>query len=286
MPDEIQAPLGHLLRRVYTFAATLAMADGPRSREFVVLDALAQEDARSQHDLAHRLGINRTLMVKVLDGLQEAGYLTRTRNPANRRTYVLSLTGPGRQALADLREAAADRDAQITAALTPAQRHRLNELLTRLLPEPERPALPSTAHLITQAHLRMRALGDRFLDPYGLRTRHFLLLPALERLGPCPQQTLARAVDLTEPATASVVEELVQAGLVARGQDPHDRRRHALELTDLGRSTIPAVRQAQHRMTAATTELLGQDGTAELQALLSALLADASAEVPVSEQAL
>ena len=95
----MQETLGHLLRQVFTQITTEAMSSGAQSREFVVLNALADQDARSQQDLAHRLGINRTIIVKLLDRLQAAGYVTRTRNPAHRRTYVLSLTGEGRTAL-------------------------------------------------------------------------------------------------------------------------------------------------------------------------------------------
>ncbi|MGP3918799.1 MarR family transcriptional regulator [Nonomuraea sp. 10N515B] len=46
------------------------------------------------------------------------------------------------------------------------------------------------------------------------------MLPALDQLGPCPQEQLARYLHLTEPATASLIEELVNAGIVSRGQDP------------------------------------------------------------------
>ena len=82
---------GTLLRQVHArFTAA-----GPWSRDVVVLDALAGQDAASQQDLAARLSVNRTIMVGLLDRLEVAGYVTRTRNPANRRTYVLSLTGAG-----------------------------------------------------------------------------------------------------------------------------------------------------------------------------------------------
>ncbi|GAA0939697.1 hypothetical protein [Nonomuraea longicatena] len=40
-------------------------------------------------------------MVRLLDRLQATGRFTRTRNPANRRTHLLSLTDAGRTALHD-----------------------------------------------------------------------------------------------------------------------------------------------------------------------------------------
>ncbi|RJL32868.1 MarR family transcriptional regulator [Bailinhaonella thermotolerans] len=245
------------------------MGDGT-SRDFVVLDALADEDARSQQDLAHRLGINRTIMVKLLDRLQKAGYVTRTRNPENRRTHVLSLTDAGRAALEDMRAEIADRDARITAPLTGDERRRLTELLTRLVAEDGE--IASTEHLIAQAHYRLRRLGDHILAPYGLRTRHFGLLLALERLEPCPQQRLARSLGLTEPTTASLVDEVVQAGMIARGQDPHDRRRYALRLTGLGRDRLPQVHRAMEATEREIEDSLGPDAVRDLRDLLTKLL--------------
>ncbi|WP_232835783.1 MarR family winged helix-turn-helix transcriptional regulator [Actinocorallia populi] len=268
----LHASTGHLLRRVFTAVTADAVQDGPRSREFVVLDVLADEDAPSQQDLAHRLGINRTIMVRLLDRLQEAGHVTRTRNPANRRTHVLSLTEAGRAALDGMRHAVAARDARLTGALTAPERRRLTELLTRLVADEGPSAIRSVEHLIAQAHYRLRRVGDHRLEAYGLRTRHFALLPALDLLGPCPQEQLARYLDLTEPATASLVEELVTAGVVSRGRDPHDRRRYALRLTDLGRARVPVVREAMESIERDIDDILGQDGAQELRVLLTRLL--------------
>ncbi|MFI6793958.1 MarR family winged helix-turn-helix transcriptional regulator [Nonomuraea sp. NPDC050383] len=268
----LHATTGHLMRRVFTAVTAHAVQDGPQSRDFVVLDILADEDAPSQQDLAHRLGINRTIMVRLLDRLQEAGHVVRTRNPANRRTYVLSLTEAGRAALDGMRHAVAARDARLTGALTEPERQRLAALLTKLVADDGPSAIHSIEHLIAQAHYRLRRLGDHRLAAHGLRTRHFALLPALDRLAPCSQEQLARYLHLTEPATASLIEELVQAGIVSRGQDPHDRRRYALQLTDLGRARIPIVREALESMERDIDDILGPDSAQELRALLTKLL--------------
>ncbi len=264
--------IGTLLRQVFTRFAAGSAEDGPRSREFVVLDALAGEDAPSQQDLAHRIDVNRTIMVKLIDRLQNAGYVIRTRNPANRRTYMLSLTKSGRTALEHMSRAASDQDARITAELTPAERRRLTTLLNRLLPEPDHAAIPSVEHLVTQALYRLRRLGDHVLVDSGLRTRHFGVVPALDLFGPCPQQQLARVLSLTEPTIAQLVDELVQAGLAIRGQDPHDRRRYAVELTDLGRNRIPLLLAAMRHVETELRNALGADGRHELHMLLTKIL--------------
>lgn len=266
----LAASVGPLLRRVYARFTAAAVRDDPRSRDFVVLDTLADQDAESQHDLAERLGINRTVMVGIIDRLQRDGYVTRTRNPANRRSYVLSITPEGRAARDELRQAVAEQDARRTAALTPAERRRLNELLGRMLPEPE--PLPATSYLVAQAHYRLCRVGNRLLAETGMRTRHFGAMAALEELAPCPQQRFARRIDVSEPAAVQIVEELVRLGLVTRGRDPRDRRRYALELTDLGRSRLGFLREVVNRLRSEVIDLVGAEGERELHALLGKLL--------------
>ncbi|GII82214.1 hypothetical protein Ssi03_02040 [Sphaerisporangium siamense] len=264
--------VGNMLRRVFVLFTAEAMREGPRSRDFVVLDTLADQDGYSQQDLAEKLGINRTIMVRLIDRLEEAGHVTRTRNPANRRSYVLTLTPAGRAARDAMRRPVSDRDARVTAALTPDERARLAALLAMMLPEPEAPAVQSVEYLVTQAYHRLRRQGDALLSGAGLRTRHFGPLSALALLAPCPQQELARYLDITEPAAAQVIDELVEAGLVTRGQDPRDRRRYALELTPLGRERLTDVRAAIEGLRAEVLALLGPAPEEELRALLTKLL--------------
>jgi DNA-binding MarR family transcriptional regulator len=44
---------------------------------------------------------------------------------------------------------------------------------------------------------------------------------------------------------------------VTRGQDPYDRRRYALELTDLGRQRIPLMHGAMQQVQVEVHNLLG-----------------------------
>ncbi|MFI5727684.1 MarR family winged helix-turn-helix transcriptional regulator [Streptomyces cyaneofuscatus] len=272
LPEALTGFVGYLLRRV--FAQLAACSDGPEdgSRDFLVLDALTGGDWASQLDLAERLGINRTLMVGVVDRLEGRGQVRRTRNPDNRRQYILSLTGEGRSAVAAGRRAVAERDARLTAALTPEQVPRLNTLLARLLPPGAQDLVQGTGHLVAQAHHRLRRLGDEKLAGTGLRVRHYGPLSLLATSGPCPQQRLAQELAISGPATSQLVDELVAGGMVHRGRDPHDRRRHALELTELGHTHLKRVTEAVGLLAAETAELLGPGGADELRALLGRLL--------------
>ncbi len=272
LPEALTGFIGYLLRRV--FAQFTTYADGPEddSRDFLVLDALTGGDWVSQLDLAERLGINRTIMVGVIDRLESRGQVLRTRNPDNRRQYILSLTDRGRAAVETGRRAVAERDARLTAALSAEQVGRLNTLLARLLPEGSQELVQGTEHLVEQAHHRLRRLGDEKLAGTGLRVRHYGPLSVLAASGPCPQQRLARELAITGPATSQLVDELVEGGMVVRGRDPHDRRRHALELTELGHARLKEVAEAVDLLAADVAELLGPGGEDELRALLVQLL--------------
>ncbi|MFJ3298968.1 MarR family winged helix-turn-helix transcriptional regulator [Streptomyces bacillaris] len=272
LPEALTGFIGYLLRRV--FAQFTTYADGPEddSRDFLVLDALTGGDWVSQLDLAERLGINRTIMVGVIDRLESRGQVLRTRNPDNRRQYILSLTDRGRAAVETGRRAVAERDARLTAALSAEQVGRLNTLLARLLPEGSQELVQGTEHLVEQAHHRLRRLGDEKLAGTGLRVRHYGPLSVLAASGPCPQQRLARELAITGPATSQLVDELVEDGMVVRGRDPHDRRRHALELTELGHARLKEVAEAVDLLAADVAELLGPGGEDELRALLVQLL--------------
>lgn len=269
----------YLLRRVLSHISSDTTQRSAQAREFVVLAVLADRDMFSQQEIAERLDINRTIMVKLIDRLQAAGYVTRTRNPENRRSYMLSLTDEGREALGDMRRAVAEDDERITAALSKAQRDRLNQLLGRIGPNAgHSSSLFSTEYMISQVFYHLRRTGDALLAEVGMRLRHFAPLSAIDKLGPCQQQQLARYLAITEPAAAQVVDELVQADLVARGQDPADRRRYALELTGIGRDRLVSVRAVIDRLQADLVAILGTEGDEELRALLGKLLPEQGAQ--------
>jgi DNA-binding MarR family transcriptional regulator len=274
LPENLTGFIGYLLRRVYAqFSATVDGTEAD-SREFLVLDALAGRDWESQLDLAERLGINRTIMVAVIDHLEARGEVQRTRNPHNRRQYVLSLTRQGRSALDARRRAVAERDARLTRVLTSEERARLDELLARLLPESAQPLVQGSEYLVAQAHHRLRKHGDDKLAGTGLRVRHYGPLYALDKFSPCSQQRLAEFLAITGPAVSQMVDELVKGGLVRRGRDPHDRRRYALEVTDLGREKLGMVARAVDSLAADVAAMLGPGGEDELRALLMKLLAE------------
>lgn len=87
-------------------------------------------------ELASTLGVVPRSATDLVDALQEAGLVTRTVDPANRRSVLVELTQQGRdiqQAMAEARAATADA---LFGTLDPAERRQLSSLLAKVGAEP------------------------------------------------------------------------------------------------------------------------------------------------------
>ena len=97
-----------------------------------VLNLLA-EGPISQQAVGEQLGIDRTTVVELIDELEQQGVVVRRRNPADRRSYALTLTPKGQtvqKRAAGVFDAAAD---EFFDALEPAERQVLLDMLRRLI---------------------------------------------------------------------------------------------------------------------------------------------------------
>jgi DNA-binding MarR family transcriptional regulator len=99
-----------------------------------------------------------------------------------------------------------------------------------------RPDDPDTVILLAAAN---RVLTDRLLaamDAAGLQMRPawgYVIRALYAR--PLPLARLAELLDVTKQAAQQTVDDMQAAGLVARQEDPDDRRRKLLALTAEGR---------------------------------------------------
>src|SRR5258708_28090114 len=105
---------------------------GLEQRHAGMLIRLAANQGRSQQAVAEMIGVNATQMVFLVDELERLGLVERRRNPADRRSHALYLTGPGQAMLARVRAVTADHEASITAGLTGEERDQLLTLLRRI----------------------------------------------------------------------------------------------------------------------------------------------------------
>ena len=104
---------------------------GLRPRELVTLQHLQERGPSAQQSLAELLGVDATNLVAVLNNLEDAGLIDRRRDRADRRRAIIALSAEGERLLANLDRALAEIDDHVFAALTPAERDTLNDLLAR-----------------------------------------------------------------------------------------------------------------------------------------------------------
>jgi DNA-binding MarR family transcriptional regulator len=266
---------GYLLRTAFLRAAALAARhfDGnAHPRDAAVLASLVSFGATSQQELARRLNVNRTVMVKLIDSLEARGLVMRLRNPEDRRAYALHATPAGNEALMELLPMMEKAEAELSAPLSVAELERLKALLRPLLGAPAPPVLEDRlGFLLSQTHHRFHDRADRALEPLGIEIRHFGALRMLAG-GVPSQRELADRLNVSGPVVVELVDALEARGLVERRRDPADRRANALVVTPAGRD---AVERGTVELTASTAELtapIGESGDRELRGLLRKLL--------------
>ncbi len=140
------------------------------------------------------------------------------------------------------------------------------------LPPPE----ASTGYLLAQAGGHARRLFGRVLADFQVSAHHLGVLMALSHLGPTSQQRVSAMVGVDPRNTTPLVDALAARGLLARGPDPEDRRRHLLELTDAGRDLLADLVAASELL---EDELLGglaADQRTELHRMLLVVLGPSS----------
>ncbi len=132
----LSARLTYLLKRAlvdleHLHAEQLAPV-GVSGRELGVLLLLDGRDPESQQQVAGRLGVDRTTMVGLLDGLEAKGLVARRADAGDRRRNVLELTTEGQKTLIQAVRASDEAERQLLAELDDAESAQLRTLLTRL----------------------------------------------------------------------------------------------------------------------------------------------------------
>jgi DNA-binding MarR family transcriptional regulator len=100
----------------------VALADlDVTASEINTLANLADGRSRNVRELAEDTGTRATTLTGVLDRLEQRGYLTRELDPADRRSFRITLTAPGRAAARKVRAAVTDLEAGALAGLSARQ---------------------------------------------------------------------------------------------------------------------------------------------------------------------
>lgn len=101
------------------------------SRGYMMLSVLADAKCNSQVALAERLGLDRTTVTYLLDGLEQQDLLRRTPDPADRRVRHVNLTDNGSTTLARLASAVNEVEARVLSRLTEPEANHLRHILVK-----------------------------------------------------------------------------------------------------------------------------------------------------------
>ncbi len=128
--------MGFRLRRIQNHLAK-AFVDHPRHGDlkpglFSILALIAANPGVSQARLAREAGIDKTILVSLLDDLEEVGWAVRVRSRDDRRKHSLLVTPKGSEALQELTEAAHEAEAKARSSLTATELEQLFQMLDKL----------------------------------------------------------------------------------------------------------------------------------------------------------
>src|SRR5947209_13646972 len=114
-------------------------------------------------------------------------------------------------------------------------------------------------NLFLQFFLTGQPLGrliERAIEASGMRATEYALLSAVEELQPVMPSDVARLTGMPRPTLSTLIDRLVQDGLIQRVQNPNDGRSYMLTLTEHGRTVKDANGRAlQTAFHALTTHL-------------------------------
>jgi DNA-binding MarR family transcriptional regulator len=105
----------------------------------------------------------------------------------------------------------------------------------------------------------------------GLTPPQFATLAKLREVGPCSQNKLGRLVFLDAATIKGIVDRLGARGFVVATDDPYDRRRRAVALTEQGRAVANAAVEVAADISEATLAPLNVEERRQVIELLKKL---------------
>lgn len=123
--------LTRLAKQVYRRSSDELL--GMQLRHLVALSYVRDHDACPQHELAEAFCMDANNVVLLLNEIEQLGYVTRLRDPSDRRRHLVQLTPAGASALSLAERAQEAIEDDVLRALDPQERATLWKLLTRAL---------------------------------------------------------------------------------------------------------------------------------------------------------
>jgi DNA-binding MarR family transcriptional regulator len=123
--DELRQGLQQLIRLSRILEPHSGATTDASLSEVMALGELTDVEAMSQHELARLLGLEKSTVSRLVAGLVDRGWVSRERNPDNRRLYRLQLTHDGQAAARQIGKELHARHTELLNGLTAAERHGL-----------------------------------------------------------------------------------------------------------------------------------------------------------------
>jgi MarR family transcriptional regulator, transcriptional regulator for hemolysin len=136
VPAPFSLPIGLRLAQAArvverAFDEALGEAGGTLPVWLIMLNLKTRKPA-NQRELAEAVGVREATLTHHLNAMDSRGLVTRTRDAANRRVQVVTLTEAGEAAFVRLRDTAIAFDAKLRAGLADADLATLSTLLSHL----------------------------------------------------------------------------------------------------------------------------------------------------------
>ena len=136
MDEPLTEPVGLQLTRTAkvvsrAFDTALGEAGGTLPMWLILMSVKGRRHG-AQRELAEAVGIEGPTLTHHLNRMETAGFVTRTRDPENRRVHRVELTAKGEETFHRLLTAVVAFDGRLRDGLTDRDTARLGRLLTRL----------------------------------------------------------------------------------------------------------------------------------------------------------
>jgi DNA-binding MarR family transcriptional regulator len=120
--------------------------------------------------------------------------------------------------------------------------------------------------------LSRRVYANATIETLGMNLKQVSMLVALRDQGELPQTTLCDMMRLTQNTVVTWLNELEDAGYVARIRDPGDRRKHNVALTEKGSVALERAETELRRLEDEVLSGLNADERSQLRRLMAKAL--------------
>ncbi|MEO0391909.1 MAG: MarR family winged helix-turn-helix transcriptional regulator [Pseudomonadota bacterium] len=125
--------------------------------------------------------------------------------------------------------------------------------------------------LMRRVQQRVTSLFQQRMKDYDLTPTQFASLCKMAEIDEVSQNQLGRLVNLDPATNQGVVRRVMKRGLIARRDDPNDRRRSLLRITQDGRNLLVDCLPTASRVTPAILKPLSQEERVQLLDMLKRL---------------